>query len=136
MPDFGDIVTGREYKKSVHIFKASADETVRRVQETFGVALSFSEEGIVRLENLIAHLQGMPGDIDLFVHDFGCYLGEVIVRTLNGEWIIRDNLIHSSVLVDKGFHQLEYFPFHKAYKRITNGREESLIYFYRDAANK
>ncbi|RMD67378.1 hypothetical protein D6833_00265 [Candidatus Parcubacteria bacterium] len=136
MPDFGDIITGRKYEKIVQVFKESADETVKRVQETFGVALPFSEEGVVRLENLIAHLQGMPGDIDLFVHDFGCYLGEVIVRTLNGKWIIRDNLIHSSVLVDKESCQSEYFPFHKVYKRITNGREESLVYFYRDAANK
>lgn len=116
------------------MFESSAEETVKRVKETFGVELPFSGEGVARLEHLISHLRGVPNDKDLFVHDFGCYLGEVLVRTLEGRWIIRDNLMHSSVAIGDG--SIEYFPFHKIYKRITGGPEESLVYFYRDAVRE
>lgn len=90
--------------------------------------LDYSATSIQALEQLIAANFDPPGSS--FVGDtlpvgVGCYVGEVVVRTLGGQW----NVEGKPEINDIGPIQA-VFPIQKAVKRFSNGPEDSLHSYY------
>jgi len=75
---------------------------ITSVEESFDTKLDFSPGSIKVADELIEkHFPKGPVDgIRQFtVFDFGFYIGEVIVRNLNGKWLLTNNPIEMSVVV-------------------------------------
>ncbi|MCL4265374.1 MAG: hypothetical protein KJ069_19325 [Anaerolineae bacterium] len=96
------------------------------------ITLDYSGESIAALEAFIAARFDPPGS--KFVGDslpvgIGCYVGEVIIRTLGGRWAPGEAPeIHQIGNVQK------IFPLDKTRKRFQNGPVESLAYYYETIA--
>lgn len=97
------------------------------------MVLDYSAPSIASLEAFIAERFDPPGSH--FVGEqlpvgLGCYVGEVIIRTLGGEWKAgRQPEIHHIGAVQK------IFPVAKAQKRLQNGPVESLTHYYNIVAS-
>lgn len=96
------------------------------------IQLDYSAESITLLEQFIAANFDPPGS--KFVGDslpagVGCYVGEVIIRTLGGQWAPGGlPEIHQIGSVQKTF------PLAKAEKRFQNGPTDSLAHYYKTVA--
>lgn len=54
----------------------------------------------------------------------GAYLGETLRRNYGGEWAVENEI---TVLNISGF---KIFPSSKVYKRLTNGPEDNVAFYY------
>jgi hypothetical protein len=91
-----------------------------------GLVLDFSNDSIDALEAWIRAGFDPPGTThvsDMFVAGAGCYVGEVIVRTIGGSWSPAGEINHIGV-VDATF------PLAKATKRFRTGERHSLVAYY------
>jgi hypothetical protein len=91
-----------------------------------GLVLDFSTDSIPLLEDWIHEGFDPPGTThvgDMLVAGVGCYLGEVIVRTIGGSWSPAGEINHIGV-VDATF------PLAKATKRFRSGERHSLVAYY------
>jgi hypothetical protein len=99
-------------------------DTTERI---FGIKLDFDEDSILKLDGLIQ--QSWPDEppkmIDSVIILFGSFLGEAIKNTLGGEWAELDGqwFIRLS--------DAQINVFNKVKKRLLNGEEDSISYFYR-----
>lgn len=97
------------------------------------IVLDYSTQSIASLEAFIAEKFDPPGSH--FVGEqlpigLGCYVGEVIIRTLGGEWKAGGQPeIHHIDTVQK------IFPVAKAQKRLQNGPVDSLTHYYNIVAS-
>jgi hypothetical protein len=57
-------------------------------------------------------------------------LGECIVSTFKGTWVVTDKGIHIEVNANGKLNFVQ--PFQKVAKRIRDGEEESLVAYFRD----
>lgn len=93
-----------------------------------GVYLSFDEESILKLDNLIQ--EAWPNqppaqiDIDNVILLFGSFLGEAIIQTLGGKWVNTEQ----GWGVKIGDATLMVFT--KVKKRLLHGMEDSIFYYY------
>lgn len=67
---------------------------------------------------------------------FGCYVGEVFVRNAGGVWRNAEETPMRDVatfvlVIELSEHQSICNPIGKAFKRLDNGPEDSLAYFYK-----
>lgn len=106
-----------------------AEDCVRMTKEMLNEDLDFSPESLETVDRLITETwngeYALP--IDGLAIQFGSYTGEVIRRHLGGEWAFRDG---NYVLLDVQSVKTA-FVFSKAYRRLKNGEEDSLAFFYR-----
>ncbi len=59
----------------------------------------------------------------------GGYIGEVMIKHYGGNWDIEDFMNQgNTVLVNIG--ELKTFPVSKVYKRLKNGPEDNVYYYY------
>jgi hypothetical protein len=76
------------------------------------------------------------GDLNLFTRDFGLLLLEATLDLLGGRPIFRspgqDIYVHNSIF----WPGVEAFPFHKAFKCLTEADGESMAYFVRGVAHE
>ena len=114
---------------------------VKLAQEEFGDRLDFSPGSLEDVDAEIESLRdegntGVDAAEALFV--FGCYLGEVLVRTLAGRWVptarssLKDLSPWPMVVVLPGASVWD--PIGKAYKRLELGDSEFIPAFYAAAA--
>ncbi|MDR7555641.1 MAG: PQQ-binding-like beta-propeller repeat protein [Armatimonadota bacterium] len=91
------------------------------------LALDYSADSVAALERFIGERFDPPGARsadDRFAYGLGCYLGEVIVRTLGGTW---DPAGEPCVRNVGGIETL--FPLDRARRRLAEGPEASLVAF-------
>jgi hypothetical protein len=98
------------------------------------VALDYSVESLQRLDQFISEHFEPPGS--KFVGEtlpvgIGCYVGEVIIRHLGGHW----NTESKPEVNDIGPIEA-IFPIDKAIKRFSNGKQDSLAWYYHSIAKK
>ncbi len=127
---FGYRPEGVKAETVVQDIRAAADECAKRFKDVFDINLDFSEASLQNLDKLISEMGEAPANMNLVVTDLGSYLGEMLVRNLHGRWVIYERLFNSAVAFGE---ETTFYPFHKVYKRLTAGPEESLWYFYRSA---
>jgi hypothetical protein len=76
------------------------------------------------------------GNLNLFIRDFGLLLIEATMELLGGRLVFRspgdDVYIHNSIF----WPGVEVFPFHKAFKCLTESDGESMAYFVRGVGHE
>lgn len=110
------------YKDEAGTFLTIMDEMAPQI------GLDYTVESLQRLDQFITEHFDPPGS--KFVGEtlpmgIGCYVGEVIIRHIGGEW----NPEGKPEI--NGIGPIEaIFPIDKAIKRFTEGREHSLSWYY------
>ncbi len=115
-------------------FAASVVESAQRIS---GVSLDYSEASLPRLESIIDSFRSDGVAADQFtdtLFSMGCYVGEVFVRQGVGAWRRTEEtgmkgFASAPMVIQTG---AESFcnPIDKVFKRMENGEEDSLSYFY------
>ena len=82
------------------------------------------------LDRQAAMVTASEASVNKFVSLLGAYLGECIIANYGGEWQESPQGIAIAVKTDTHHHILQ--PFHKVYKRITNGMEDSLGFYFEE----
>jgi HEAT repeat protein len=106
--------------------RESAEGFLRMVEKKFKIRLDFSEESLALADDVItiffkvrkSHYYRAAGFI-------GSFLGEVIIENMGGRW--QKDLTLEKVGPMKGFAH----PMIRAKKRLANGMQDSLSYYYR-----
>ncbi|MBC8101327.1 MAG: hypothetical protein H7Z41_01900 [Cytophagales bacterium] len=114
-----------------------ADTLVLQVQGG-GRTLDYSEASIATLEDLLRvsdellRSDNFPdAQRNLVVFYNGCYLGEVLSRNLIGVWRFDDNWYDSRIVFPYQGGGIQIQPFHKLFRRVTEGPEENdLVAYY------
>ena len=108
-----------------------------------GRELDFSPSSVATVEELLRvsdELFALPEFPDtqrnLVVFYNGCYLGEVMARSLGGVWRFEPNWFDASLVFAYGEGGLQVFPFQKVYRRVTEGAEHDLVAYYRGLEEK
>jgi hypothetical protein len=115
-----------------------ARECVSAVKNVDGVELDYSVESLVTLDGI---LEGLREDgtrsrqVGETLFSFGCYVGEVFVRHAGGRWRSPRGTPMAGA---SGFPLIIELPggsfcnpIGKVFKRLDEGREHDLAYFYR-----
>lgn len=118
-------------------FHAEAAQVRKGFQKTFRAKLESYASIPEELDSLIEKMwetgwNPRVGNLNLFTRDFGLLLFEAMLGVLGGKPIFRspgdDNVyIHHSIF----WLGVEAFPFHKAFKCLTETDGESMAYFVR-----
>ncbi len=111
-----------DYRKEAEIFVALTKDLAP------GIRLDFSPESIGELEDFIAKNFDPPGSKHVgnsLVAGIGCYLGEVIIRTVGGRWNEQGRAEINGIGEVQAV-----FPIQKVLKRFKNGSVESLPHYY------
>ena len=91
-------------------------------------------EGLFRISDELLQGENFPdAQRNLVVFYSGCYLGEVIARTLGGVWRFDgDDWANSSLIFAYGGGGLQVFPFHKLLRRVMDGPDSNDLMTYYD----
>jgi len=98
------------------------------------IGLDYSVESLQRLDQFISEHFDPPNTKvvgEALTLRVGCYLGEVIIRHLGGEW----NGDGKPEINDLGPVEA-IFPIERAQQRFRNGKNESLSWYYHSIAKK
>jgi hypothetical protein len=107
------------------------------VAENFGkqsgiVPFAQTAESVDYLDEFLERQEGIvkasEASVNKFVSLLGAYLGECIIANYGGEWQESPNGLAILIRTKAQAHWLR--PFHKVYKRIANGREDSLGFYF------
>ena len=107
-------------------FKHYAQIHIDTTLKSFGVQLDYDEKSIMELDNLIkqAWPDQPPVQIDNIIVLFGSFLGEAIIHVLGGKW---ENTAQGwGIRVG----DVSVMVFTKVKKRLLNGDEDSISYYY------
>ncbi len=118
----------------------AAHDAVTQAQSTCNVTLDYSRASIPKLETVLAKIHDQyasrslldrllrrpptRADVRGAALLFGGYLGEVLRRSLSGTWEISEGV--PAVSNAKG----TVYPVDKAFKRMVNGPEDSVDFFF------
>jgi hypothetical protein len=110
-------------------------ETLVRQAAASGVVLDYSEASLGTLDGLLSgsdsqYTHASATQRDLVIFYAGCYLGEVVVRVLQGHWIIDDPWAQSRVLIAQEPGGVEIRPFEKLQRRLTEGGDGNHLTAY------
>ncbi len=124
-----------------------AQAAVYLAREQFEIDLDFSEDSLQQVETILdGYYKILPKgvmrtlgqilkrgpsqeEIQRMAMVWGAYIGEVIRRHWGGEWTTESNAPVGAVLTLR-VHEIEMFPPAKAYKRLTNGPEDNIWFYY------
>lgn len=136
---FGDVIQNtRKLELKLH---ADAAQVRIGVRKTFHVKLESSTSIPKELDDIIERMwetgwDPRVGDLNLFTRDFGLLLLEATLDLLGGRPIFRspgqDIYVHNSIF----WPGVEAFPFHKAFKCLTQTDGESMAYFVRGVGHE
>jgi uncharacterized protein DUF6278 len=114
-----------------------AELMVRTAKEISGVDLDFTPGSLVAVDEIVEQFRQdgiTEQQIGETLFGFGCYVGEVLVRQNGAVWrASEDTPMRDSagfqMVVDLGSEKF-CNPIGKVFKRLKNGPEDSLPYFY------
>lgn len=122
---------------------AAAQDAVDHARKAHGINLDYSESSIQDVEKILGEFhelyegRGFFGrllnrgptlsDLRLGAMMFGGYIGEVLRKAINGKWQLSEKV--PAVSNDKG----TVFPVDKAFKRMENGPEDDVVFFFNRA---
>jgi hypothetical protein len=126
-------------------------ELAIKYAKSFNVELKLSEQDITKIESILDyyHKDLNPGFFKKIIRKlkneepteaqiwsmatiWGSYIGELIRKFSNNDykWIIEEALNQDPILHLKKNNKNRIFPIDKTYKRLKNGREDSIQSFY------
>lgn len=116
----------------IELSEEKAAEICAHLEETaemMGVSLEKDQESVGNLEGILLSLQAMSNDDALSGGVFmaGVYLGEILKKYLNGEWVYASE---QSQLAVKAREQL-FFPLERIKKYLSNPDTEGLDFYVR-----
>ena len=137
---FGGVIPdSRDLERDLHI---EIDEVLREVRKTFGAKLRNSSTTPHELDRIVERMwqtgwDPRVGDLNLFTRSFGLLLIKATLDLLGGSLVFRhpgkDNVyVHNSIF----WPGVEAFPFHKAFKCLTETDGESMSYFVRGVGHE
>src|SRR5580704_2073419 len=136
---FGGVIQGSsELERQLH---ADAAQVRKEVRKIFRVELESSTSIPKELDGIIERMwetgwDPRVGDLNLFTRTFGLLLIEATLDLLGGRPIFRspgeDIYVHNSIF----WPGVEAFPFHKAFKCLTETDGESMAYFVRGVGHE
>ena len=107
----------------------TAEGAVQEYRELAGIDLDYSPHSLTVLDETISRLWPKPPEVlDGLVATLGAYTGELIRRHLGGTWSL--DLKGTPVLHNIGDHVTEVSPLSKAWKRLTQGENDSLAWYF------
>jgi hypothetical protein len=115
-----------------------AEDIVVTAQKISGVTLDYSVKSLAAVDRIIGgfHDDGVTVEqIAATVFGFGCYVGEVFVRNAGAKWRAAtqeeiDNIYGVPLIVMLN-QDTTANPIGKVIKRLENGDEDNIPYFYR-----
>jgi hypothetical protein len=132
-----DIVLRLKYEpvpENAPAFAADIAESARKID---GSNLDYAPASLALVDDIIEGFRGegmASSQVGETLFGFGCYVGEVFVRNAGGQWRrteetpMRDFAGHAFVIqLPSGTY---CNPLAKVFKRLDNGPEDSLAYFY------
>ena len=110
-------------------------ETLVRQAAAGGYCLDYTAESMVVLDALLASsdpLYDLSSETQrsLVIFYAGCYLGEVLVRTVGGLWQLTENWAESSLIVVREQEGIEVRPFEKLHRRLAEGEDGNRLADY------
>jgi hypothetical protein len=131
------------YAPTVENAPRFAEDMVGPAAEISGVDLDYSVASLQAVDDIVERMRqdGCTSDqLGETLFGFGCYVGEVFVRHAGGKW--RD-AAETAMAKFAGFPLVielgkDHFcnPIGKVFKRLENGEEDSLPYFYQVFASE
>jgi hypothetical protein len=114
-----------------------ADDMVCAAADISGVELDYSVAGLKDVDEIIEGFRQdgcTPDQIAETLFGFGCYVGEVLVQHAGGRWrsVVGTPDFHFAgcpLVIDLGDKRW-CNPIGKVFKRLENGEEDGLPYFY------
>ncbi|WP_262285542.1 DUF6278 family protein [Micromonospora sp. MA102] len=113
-----------------------AGDIAAAAAQVSGVQLDYTPDSLARVDTIFDGFRadGLTGEqLAETLFGFGCYVGEVLTRHAGGRWraTAEDEraIVGWPLLVELGEHRW-CNPIGKAFKRLENGPEDSLRYFY------
>jgi hypothetical protein len=124
---------------------AYAQDAVDHARTSLGVALDYSPDSIQQVEGILEKLYAaMPRgffarlfgrgpsaqDVSTMCKMYGGYVGEVVRQAGGGEWVFDTEIVpgESTICLRKGDNRI--FPPAKVYKRLTNGSEDNVWFYF------
>lgn len=114
--------------------KAAAD-AVELAQRDFQVSLDFSEASVAKVEEIATRAAASGAALpearrEELAKLLGVYLGEVARRHHGGEWLIpKEGPFQGALVLQSKRGQTS--PPSKVYKRLTDGPEDNLVFYYK-----
>ncbi len=110
-------------------------ETLVRQAAVSGHVLDYSRESLAVVDELLARSDPLyevssESQRDLVIFYTGCYLGEVLVRTLGAQWQLTEHWAEASLIVPGVDGGIQVRPFEKLQRRLTEGGEGNLLENY------
>lgn len=136
MPRMADQYAGRAlrlpFPPVVEHMGDLANEASRSVEANTGHPLSFTAESVALVDEFLGEIRDEIGGSDELaelIFKLGCYLGEMIVRHKGGVWVDAPAELGGwpGVRTPDGYWA---DPISKAFKRVDNGPEDSIVSFY------
>jgi hypothetical protein len=127
-----------------------ADRAVKVAMDSYQVNLDYTEESIKRVEEIFSSLhkevplnfiskllkRGLTENQIYYASlMLGAYIGETIRRIHGGEWV-KDEVMGEKDIITLKVEETSIFPTGKAYKRIKNGSEDDIWFYYRVLAEE
>jgi hypothetical protein len=129
------LMSSYAYATGTDQIKLNAQFVIDRFGPQSGVKnFGCNDESIAYLDGFISRQIGVVNKdsqtFDRFVSLFGSFLGECIVTTYGGTWVVKDSGIHIEISNQEFLYITQ--PFQKVAQRIKVGDEESLLVYYSD----
>ena len=114
-----------------------ADDIVKSTKRVNSSGLDYSVSSLKTVDDIIGgfHADGVTTEeIAATVFGFGCYVGEVFVRNVGAKWRLttqeEEDTIYGVPLILTLNKDTTANPIGKVIKRLENGDEDNLPYFY------
>jgi hypothetical protein len=132
-----DIAPQPRYPLTPEDAPRTADLCVQLAKSVSGVDLDYSVESLRSLDDIIEGMreEGLTAvDAERVLLTFGCYVGEVMIRHSNAQWRKTEDtrfkqLTDIPIVVQFGPDRFAN-PIDKVFKRLENGKEDYLPFFY------
>jgi hypothetical protein len=126
------------------VMQAYAQDAVDLARERFSIDLDYSEGSIKDVESILTTmyyalptgllsrlLRRRPADEQIWqmAKMWGGYVGEVMRRQWGGEWTSATEAMPGTVIT-LCIHGSDIYPPAKVYKRLVNGSEDSVWFYY------
>lgn len=120
------------------IMAALAQDAVNQAQGQFQVSLDYSEASIAKVESILAQLGTSLPDPkrEQQAMLWGAYIGEVARRHHGGAWVVPSDGPFTGVITLQAADGNSFSPPAKVHKRLTNGDEDNVAFYYRVMFNR
>ena len=119
------------------MMESAAGQAVAFAKEAIEMNLDFSEASVNYIEQILDSFhRGIIKQSNVTEEElentavvWGAYLGEVLRRNFNGEWVAEGDGLYALNISDEK-NNFKIFPINKVYKRLKNGLEDNVAFYF------